>query len=234
MLLALACTQPGPDSTQELVDTEVPAPPPPSPHRVLLLDVGGRLEWDGSWSLTPGATTALLNTETEALATTEHCRLSNREDPLTSGVSPIRLSTSIERIAGHWNGEAYDMVNFEGRDVFGPDDTLRAYNDELGLDLSVSSPPELDGAAVLGPADGLSTPVLADVELVWTAVFAGDVVLFCAVPHGNVLVPDEGIALLADEEPDFIKLTVGNAVRAEGFFAEPAWLLAGRGYDVNP
>jgi len=236
-MLFLACTGVPDDSgSTETADTDTgERPPPPSPHRLLLLDVGGRLAWEDGWSLSSqGGSTGILYTDTEPIGLSEHCRLSNRADPLTAGVSPIRLSTSIERIAGHWNGEAYDMLGFEGQEVFAEEDTLRAYNEEEGLDLSISTPASVDPAQAFGPPDGLDTAILVEAELVWTGIWGGDVALMCAVPSGDRLLPEEGQELLGDTEPEFIKVVLATAARAEGFFAEPVWLIAGRSFDVGP
>jgi hypothetical protein len=236
VLLLFACTaSPVDSSVQETgsVDTG-PENEWPSPHNVMLLDVGGRLEWDDGWSLRPGASTGVLYTETQPLAVSEHCRLSTRDDALTAGVSPIRLSTSIERIAGHWDGSSYDMLNFEGQEVFGPEDSLRAYNDEEGLDATLPAPEPLDHASVLGPDEGLATPILAQAEWVWTGVWGEDQQLSCMVKASTQLVPDDGLAIWGDVQPDYIKFALASAQPVEGFFPEPVWLIAGRGYDLVP
>ena len=233
MLLLLACTgEAEPTETSALEDT---AQAWAEPHRLILLDVGGRLQWDQGWSLkSPGASTGIINSDVEAVGESSRCRASRRDAALTPGVTPIRLSSSLERIAGHWDGEEYDMLGFEGQEVYGPEDRLRAYNDELGLEAEVRAPDPVEVSLVLGEPEGLDTAILDAPELLWTGVWGGDLAVMCAVRGADRLLPDEGQALLGDVEPDAIKLVFANAEVVEGFFDQPVWLIAGRGFDLPP
>lgn len=234
-MLLLACTATPPEETQPPSDTAVEEAPWAEPHRLILLDVGGRLQWDEGWSLkSAGASTGILNSDVEAVGESSRCRASVRNAELTPGVSMIRLSSSIERIAGHWDGSKYDMIGFQGQEVYGPEDRLRAYNDELGLDVEVGAPEPLDPSSVLGVPEGLDTAILEPPALLWTGVWAGDLAVMCAVTDADRVLPEEGQALLGDLQPEAIKLVFANAEVVEGFFDQPVWLIAGRGYDLPP
>ena len=52
------------------------------------------------------------------------------------------------------------------------------------------------------------------------------------VKASTQLVPDDGLAIWGDVQPDYIKFALASAQPVEGFFPEPVWLIAGRGYDL--